>query len=184
MLNELISFFKNSNEPVAIINSVDELIIDCNDEFLNKSEFRKKQKIIGTSLEEALNINEADEIRIVRANIEYEAKKYNLIRLTDTGFNGVKNKEKPEDSHRLELIIKTIPDSFYIIDREGHYREFYSLSEKSGTLTKDERKTLADRNLPKKVEIRILANLERGLETMDPQLFYYDLEREIGRAHV
>ena len=178
MLNELISFFENSNEPVAIINSADELIVHRNEEFLRKLGLRKNQKIIGISLDEALNLNETGEIRLARATIEHEGKKYGLIRLVDAGFNGVKDEQKPEDSHRLELIIKTIPDSFYIIDRDGHYREFYSLEEKSGTLTKDERKTLADRNLPKKVEIRILANLERGLETMDPQLFYYDLERD------
>ena len=178
MLNELISFFVNSNEAVAIIDSGDDLIIDCNGEFVKKLGSYKKQKIIGLSLEKALSLNEISQTKLARAVIEHKGKKYILIRLEEDNFNDVKDKEKLEDTHRLELIIKTIPDSFYIVDREGHYREFYSLEKRTTPFTKDEGKTLADRNLPKKVEIRILANLERGLETMDPQLFYYNLERE------
>lgn len=107
----------------------------------------------------------------------YEDEYYCLVRAEDVTDKIENEQELRASNERLEKVLQTVPDLFFVVDRDGYYRDFYTANQNL-MFTKGNRmvgRNIADRDLPKKVEIRILANLERGLETGEPQLFYYNL---------
>jgi len=192
MLEYFNLFFSDTEDAFFVIDATKEVVVSCNFKALDLFGYTEKDDVINKpfsaiypdfSKEKEDNFifkynhvltTEKRYARLVRSFFLHDKNKFCLLRVEDVSKEQVHN----GDVDRLEKIIKTIPDLFYIIDRDGYYREFYSLDKKA-FLSKDERiigKNIADRNLPKKVEIRILANLERGLETRKPQLFYYNLE--------
>ena len=198
MLEYFNLFFSDTKDAFFVIDTNKDLVVDCNSQALGLLGFNEKSDVINKpftaiypdfSKEKGDNFiiefnhvltTEKRHARLIKSFFFHDEKKFCLLRAEDVSREQVHK----GDMDRLEKIIKTIPDLFYIIDRDGYYREFYSLDKKA-FLSKDERiigKNIADRNLPKKVEIRILANLERGLETRNPQLFYYNLEVDKERV--
>lgn len=116
---------------------------------------------------------------------EYENDYYGLIRAEDVTDNIENEQELRISNDRFEKLIATIPDNFYVLNRDGFYRDFNSKASRNVSVNGpvDGRRHIEDQNLPKKVEIRLIANLERGLESGKPQLFYYNLKikkEEIG----
>ncbi len=115
----------------------------------------------------------------------HEGEYYGLVRAEDVTEIVEREKEIRASNDRLEKVLRTMPDMFFVLDRDGYYRDFYT-SGQNMLQPADLRivgKHLADQNLPKKVEIRILANLERGLDSGKGQLFYYNLkvrDRQVG----
>jgi len=116
---------------------------------------------------------------------EFEDDFYGLIRAEDVTENIENEHELRVSNDRFEKLITTIPDNFYVLNRDGFYRDFNSRASRhvSVNAQADGRRHIEDQNLPKKVEIRLLANLERGLDSGKPQLFYYNLKikkEEVG----
>jgi len=176
MLTDLKAFLEKISEPIAIVKLEDDLLVDCNDWFVKETGVKSKQQLLGKSMDQ-LFADRKERPRTIKSVVNCEGEDYVLIRLDDHKVKAVVE-DKNEDSNRLELIIKTIPDSFFIINRDGLYRDFYAVDKNDNEKSNSKERSLADINLSKKVEIRILANLERGLDSMEPQLFYYDRESE------